>query len=124
VLAAAEQGSYELIASEDLLEETRDVLERPKMRRYVLESYIPEYIARVRAAARMVLGHFTDGVPSHTSDPDDDYLVELALAADVDVVVSGDPHLLDLGEIRDREADVVVARVLTPSAFLKEVEEG
>ncbi len=123
MLAAAEQGSYELLASEDLLEETRHVLERPKMRRYVLESYIPEYIARVRAAARMVLGHFTGDVPSHTSDPDD-YLVELALAADVEVLVSGDPHLLDLGEIRDREADVVVARVLTPNAFLEELEEG
>lgn len=121
MLAAAERGSYDLVASEDLLEEARDVLERPKMRRYVLESFVPEYIVRVRTAALMVLGHYTGDVPSHTSDPDDDYLVELALATDVDVLVSGDPHLLNLGQIRNREGDVVV-RVLTPSAFLEEVE--
>ena len=80
---------YDLVASEDLLEEARDVLERPRMRRYVPESPVPEYIARVRAVALMVLGHFAGDVTSHTEDPDDDYLVELAFAADVDVLVSG-----------------------------------
>ncbi len=53
---------YDLVASEDLLEEARDVLERPRMRRYVPESPVPEYIARVRAVALMVLGHFAGDV--------------------------------------------------------------
>jgi putative PIN family toxin of toxin-antitoxin system len=121
VLAAAEHGSYDLVASEELLEEVKDVLERPKMRRYFPESSISEYIARVKAASLMILGPFAGDVPSHTEDPDDDYLVELALTTNVDVLVSGDPHLRDLGQIRDHDGNVV-ARVLTPSAFLWEVE--
>lgn len=32
----------------------------------------------------------------HTPDPDDDYLVALALAAGVDVLISGDTDLTDL----------------------------
>ena len=69
-MQAAEQGFYDLVLSEDLLAEARDVLERPKMRRYFPEGSVPEYITRVRKAAAMVLGHFTEDVPSYTQDSD------------------------------------------------------
>lgn len=46
-------------------------------------------------------------------DPDDDYLVELARIAKVDVLVSGDKDLLALDER--------IVRVLTPREALREV---
>ena len=121
-MQAAEQGSYDLVLSEDLLAEARDVLERPKMRRYFPEGSVPEYIARVRKAAAMVLGHFTEDVPSYTQDPDDDYLVELAFASEADVLVSGDPHLSgSFGSSRGGRRREV--RTLTPSEFVAELDE-
>ena len=44
-----------------------------------------------------------------SADPDDEYLVDLARAAEADVLVSGDAHLL---ELRDR------LPVMTPAEFL------
>jgi putative PIN family toxin of toxin-antitoxin system len=121
LLEAAEQGWYDLVVSEHLLEEVRDVLGRPKMQAYFPASAIAEHTARVRAAAFMVLGHYAGEVPSHTADPDDDYLVELALATDAEVLVSGDRHLRDLGTIASG-GGTGVCRVLTTSAFLKELD--
>ena len=46
-----------------------------------------------------------------TPDPGDDYLVALARAAKVHVLVSGDPHLSELKQARPP--------VLTPRAFLR-----
>ena len=47
-----------------------------------------------------------------TPDPDDDYLVALAQAADIDVIVSGDDHL----------SDVTGCVVKTPREFLTQIE--
>jgi predicted nucleic acid-binding protein len=51
----------------------------------------------------------------HMRDPDDDYLVALALAARVDVLVSGGRHLTDLAG-----SSVLVQ---TPRDFLARVGE-
>jgi predicted nucleic acid-binding protein len=49
-----------------------------------------------------------------TQDPDDDYLVALAAAAESDVLVSGDHHLTDLKRVGDM-------RIVTPREFLDEL---
>ena len=48
-------------------------------------------------------------------DPDDDAVLEAALAAGAEVVVSGDSHLLDLSEFRD-------IRIVSPASLLKEIQ--
>ena len=45
-------------------------------------------------------------------DPDDNRILECALAADADVIVSGDRHLLKLGAYEG-------ITILTPRDFLK-----
>jgi predicted nucleic acid-binding protein len=47
-------------------------------------------------------------------DPDDDVVLETAIAADADVVVSGDTHLLALGDFRG-------IRVLSPADVIEEI---
>lgn len=44
---AAEKGDFELVVSEHLLNEVQDVLERPKMRRYLPVEEVPDYLDRV-----------------------------------------------------------------------------
>ena len=47
------------------------------------------------------------------ADPADDRVLEAALAFNAEAIVSGDRHLLDLGQWRD-------IRMLTPAQFLAE----
>jgi putative PIN family toxin of toxin-antitoxin system len=99
---------FELIASPALLDELRDVLARPRFRRWVSQATATEFIDGIAQDAVIV----TDppALPGLTPDPDDDYLIALARATQADYVVSGDRHLLDLSD--------PVPPVLTPRQFL------
>lgn len=104
-------GAFELVASPLLLEELADVLARPKFRAYATPDEAAAYVELVRQAAVAV----DDPPPSGlalTADPDDEFLVDLARAAAVDVMVSGDAHLLALrGSLP----------VMSPAEFLAEL---
>jgi predicted nucleic acid-binding protein len=53
-----------------------------------------------------------------TGDPDDDQILECAIAAEVEILVSGDrKHLLPVGEHGG-------VRILTPQAFLAELRDS
>jgi putative PIN family toxin of toxin-antitoxin system len=101
-------GAFELVASPTLLAELREVLGREKFRRYVAEAEAIAYVDLIRHEATVLDDPTPSGRPL-SIDPDDEYLVELARAAAVDVLVSGDAHLLDL---RDH------LPVMTPAQFL------
>ena len=101
-------GAFELVASPTVLAELHGVLGRVKFRRYVTEAEVLAYVDLIRHEATIV----DDPAPSArplSTDPDDEYLVDLARAAGADVLVSGDTHLVDL---RDR------LPVMTPVQFL------
>ena len=101
-------GAFELVASRMLLAELGEVLGREKFRRYVTEAEAVAYVDLIRHEATIL----DDPAPSArplSVDPDDEYLVDLARASAADMLVSGDAHLLDLG---DR------LPVMTPAEFL------
>ena len=95
LLIAARSGRYRLIASPMLLHELETVLARPKFRRYLSNDDVHRFVVMVRELAEVV-----DDPPAPTEpitpDPDDDFVVVLAEAADVDVLVSGDWDLTGL----------------------------
>lgn len=99
---------FELIASPALLDELRDVLARPRFRRWVSTEVATEYIDGLAEDAALV--DDPPAQPGLSPDPDDDYLIALARAAGADYLVSGDRHLLDLPD--------PVPPVLTPREFL------
>lgn len=88
-------GAFELVVSPDLLVELRTVLARPKVRSYVSEDQVAEYLALLRRLA--IVKSDPKFEPGLTPDPGDDYLVALARASDVDYLVASDPHLTGLG---------------------------
>jgi predicted nucleic acid-binding protein len=47
-------------------------------------------------------------------DPDDNRILECALEAGADLIISGDHHLLELKQIQK-------VKILSPSDFLKEI---
>jgi putative PIN family toxin of toxin-antitoxin system len=99
---------FELIASPALIDELRDVLARPRFRRWVSLDVVAEFIDGLAQDALAL--DDPPAQPGLTADPDDDYLIVLARAARADYLVSGDRHLLDL-EAPDPP-------VLTPREFL------
>lgn len=108
IVGAWVDGRFELLASPALLEELRDVLDRPSFRRWVSAATAAEFIVGIGEDAVLV-----DDPPAQqglTADPDDNYLITLARAAGADYLVSGDRHLLD---VADRDPPV-----LTPRQFL------
>lgn len=108
LLAEFQAGAFEIVVSPMLLVELRDVLDREKIRRYVTIAEADAYVELIHRDS-IVLDDPQPSPDPMGVDPDDEYLVDLARAARVDALVSGDGRLLDLRE---------VLRVMTPAEFL------
>ncbi len=107
LLQEAQAGGLDLIVSPLLLEELEEVLKREKFRRYVDLDAVRDFLALLRRDAHLAAD--PEGPPPlRSADHDDDYLIVLAHNQSA-VLVSGDTHLLDLG---DR------APILSPADFI------
>ncbi len=95
-LDLARSGSVRLAVSDAILDEMTEVLAREF-------DWPKEDIAEVR---RQLVRYGHKVTPTETldvvkADPDDNAILECAVAAHSDYVVSGDKHLLSLGSFRD-----------------------
>ena len=91
-------GRFELVASEALLEELRRVLAYPKIQARVPAEDAESLLDLIGAEASLGADP-SQAPPVRPDDPDDVYLVALAVAEGA-ALVSGDRHLLDLaGEL-------------------------
>ena len=114
LLVELRAGAFELIVSPQLLDELRDVLWRPKFRRYATEAEVEAYVDLTRREAML----FDDVEPPTSGpspiDPDDRFPVDLARMAGAHTLVSGDAHLLELRP---------VVPVMTPGEFLETLDD-
>jgi putative PIN family toxin of toxin-antitoxin system len=108
VLRALEDGQFELVVCQTLIDEFARALAYPKLRRHIPQADAEALTRWIDRIATKVSDPALPA-PARSSDPDDDYLVALA-AAHLAILVSGDKHLLDLaGRIP----------VLSPRQFLE-----
>lgn len=112
LLRAALDEWWEPVASPQLLDEMSEVLRRDKFRRWLTLDEADRFVTGIRAISDVHQDPEPAAQPM-TADPDDDYLVALAQATDVTALVSGDPHLTDLVDLRPP--------VLTPAEFLDRI---
>ena len=100
LLDAAAAGTAQIISSVPLLEELHDVLFRKKFTAQLVEQgagaadLFEGYAAIVQLFAPAVIG------PVILADRDDDIVLATAVAGGADAIVSGDAHLLGIGEFR------------------------
>ena len=113
VLRAWFDGAYELVVSSLLLDELQRTLAYPKLRERVPSAEVQELVELLEAGADLRVDP-VGPAPVRSPDPGDDYLIALAEAAEA-VLVTGDRHLLDLGQ------DLPV---FTPAAFLAAIHDG
>jgi len=91
----ATQGRWRPVISNPLFTELEVVLDRPAFKDLIGEEAIDRFIAGILTISEWA----EDSPPSpalSSRDPDDDYLLALAVSAKVDVLVTGDKDLLDL----------------------------
>jgi len=90
-------GRIQLISTEALLDELREVLQRPKFKKKMIEISITDeelfegYVALVELVKPVALTN------SVSRDPDDDQVLAAAIGGKVDLIISGDNDLLVLG---------------------------
>jgi putative PIN family toxin of toxin-antitoxin system len=107
VLRLMEQRKVINFTTNDIYAELQRVVAYPKLKfSPTLQVNILEFVF---SWSRFVLPKET--VTVVMGDPDDDKFLSCAIAANASVIISGDPHLLDLGSYRD-------IPIMTPSQFL------
>jgi len=111
IIRLVSEGRIDGFISNTLLTELEGVLLRPKF------GLTANQVAAIIDAVRQT---FVPVVPTASvavvkDDPDDDVVLQAALAASADVVVSGDSHLLDLVKFRG-------IRIVTPADLLAEMQ--
>lgn len=102
-----DSGLVEVVTCGMQLRELAEVLNRPRIRKYISESQAEEFIDLLLEVVRMVE---PEQGPPLCRDPKDDYLLYTALAARADYLVSGDNDLLSMGCIGS-------ARIMTYTDF-------
>ncbi|MDP9403412.1 MAG: putative toxin-antitoxin system toxin component, PIN family [Actinomycetota bacterium] len=105
LIEALRGGRPTAFASDKLIPELGDVLRRGRFRRYLSLDEVEEYVTEIGGLCRPA--DDPDEVPEVVRDPDDDYLVALAVASGVYAIVSGD---LDLREAIGLPVEVLAAR--------------
>ncbi|ODS36302.1 MAG: putative toxin-antitoxin system toxin component, PIN family [Candidatus Altiarchaeales archaeon WOR_SM1_86-2] len=91
------QGDTKLVLSESIIEEFTGVIHREKFN-FIPAKKKKEFIENLTEISDVV--EPVEKVNVIKDDPDDNKILECALCAGVDYIISGDHHLLDMEEYR------------------------
>ena len=100
LIDAAAAGTVQIISSVPLLGELHDVLFRKKFTVKLAEQGVDAADLFEGYAALVELVDPADIGPVILADPDDDIVLATAVAGNAAAIVSGDAHLLGIGEFR------------------------
>jgi putative PIN family toxin of toxin-antitoxin system len=110
IIGPAVSGAFTLLATDQLLQEVASrVTQKPYLARRIDPRDLARFLTLLAEIAEM--GDLPGPThPSVVRDPDDDYLVALAVAGNADMLVTGDHDLLAI-------ADLTPFRILPLRAF-------
>lgn len=108
VLEMGISGKIKIVISQDILKELAEVLVSKKFRAPV--SFIQQTIHELSEITELVI--VTEKINVIKDDPDDNRILECAVCAKADYIVSGDSDLLTLKHFKK-------VKILSPSDFLR-----
>lgn len=100
---------YELVTSDNLINEILSVATRPKFARYFNADDVQGFVQFLEKNSTKFR---IDNIPQRCRDPKDDFLLELAVVADADILLSGDADLTDIKQIGH-------CKIMTVAEFLQ-----
>ena len=106
-------GEFIVVVSEEIVSEYLDILQRPNL--HLKSRTIAVITGRIYRKAKLVKPE--ERVSGIQSDPKDDKFLEAAIAGQVDFIVSGDKHLLNLENFRS-------IPIITAREFLNQFESN
>ncbi len=112
LLALGRQGAFSLFLSPRILAETTAGILNPKKNRgirFVSGEVVREFCKALGETATLI--EELPDIVAVPRDPKDDHIVACAVAAEADCLVTGDDHMLSLGQYRG-------IRIVTPRQFL------
>lgn len=129
LLRMLDDNTISLFVSNDILDEVRDVLSRPKIRQKnprITDKQVDALLTRLAEQ-----GTLLESVPKHFSyerDPKDEKYINLAVEADAAYLVSRDNDLLDLmredlAGSKNFRQQFPTLMILNPVAFLRKMEQ-
>jgi len=107
ILEMGISGKIKIAVSQDILKELAEVLVDKKFR--VPVSFVQQTIHELSEITELVI--VTDRITVIKDDPDDNHILECAVSAKADYIVSGDSDLLGLKHFKK-------IKILSPSDFL------
>ena len=105
---------FQIVVSVETLTEFRETLLKYPERFEMDEGEVQEEVETIRYFAEFVAPQ--EEIAAVEDDPDDDKFLEVAVAGDVDYLVSGDGHLLSLGSFRGID-------IVTPRTFYERLAD-
>jgi putative PIN family toxin of toxin-antitoxin system len=115
ILKLVLEGKLNLIISPDILKETRQVFNYPKLAKLMEKNNITRqevyvFLEKMSRVALITPGKLElNAIPK---DPADNKIIACALEGDADFIISGDHHLTDLKIFQG-------IKIIDPAAFLK-----
>ena len=111
IIRAWRARSFEWVTSLALLDELERTVFSPRVRRYMAwgEDEVAEFVTVVRQRAEVVSP--SQQIDAIKDDPPDNRILEAAITAQADYIVSGDRHLLELKTCEG-------VQVVTPARFV------
>lgn len=96
LLSLLSRPDFELVVSQELIDEIRKVSLRPKLLKYFSQEQIALLLDFMSEETQL---YQLENIIPRCRDPKDDYLLELAIVSKADYLVTGDKDLLDLDKI-------------------------
>ena len=113
LLRWAEKNSLTIYTSLDIMTEVYGVLHYPKFQKYIASQQTSSEELFTKIASLCTIIQVDEIVKGVCSDTDDEKFLSCALTGNVEVLVSGDKHLLDLKQYKS-------VRILTAQEFYQE----
>ena len=117
IVSLLRDQKIEIVVSDELLREYSQTLNYEKLHRFhkLSSDEVRQYLSELKSVSHFVV--VAERIAAISADPSDNKFIEAAVAGNADFIVSGDKHLLELGEYEG-------IQIVTPAIFVAYLDQA